>query len=224
MRHPVPTRTARLLRTSQWVSLGAGSLLLLIYLGARVETYASSSSALTRFDEARQALETGAVDLEKPAEALSVDKTLWSPGRIAKYEEGLAHDPGLPLAILHIPSIELRVPVFAGTGEVVLNRAVGHITGTALPSEPGNVALAAHRDGFFRRLKDLEVGDLLVLETLRGEERFVAEQLRIVGPDEVSVLDATPTPALTLVTCYPFYFVGPAPRRFIVRAYRESED
>ena len=105
-----------------------------------------------------------------------------------------------------------------GTAELTLNRAVGRIPGTALPGQPGNVALAGHRDGFFRGLKDLEVGDRLELETLAETQEFVVEGLTIVTPDDVHVLDATPSPTLTLVTCYPFYFVGKAPKRYIVRA------
>jgi sortase A len=114
------------------------------------------------------------------------------------------------------------VTLFAGTGEVALNQGVGHIEDTAAPGTEGNSGIAGHRDGFFRGLKDIEAGDTLELETLHRKERYRVERIWVVNPDDVSVLDPTPQRALTLVTCYPFYFVGPAPRRYIVRAVRDD--
>jgi sortase A len=120
--------------------------------------------------------------------------------------------------VLRIPGIKLEVPVLAGTDDWTLNRAVGHIEETAMPGADGNSGIAGHRDGFFRGLKDVHVGDELVLQTRGADERYLVERIWVVDPEDVSVLDPTPTRALTLVTCYPFYFVGPAPQRFIVRA------
>ena len=94
----------------------------------------------------------------------------------------------------------------------------GHVEGTALPGTAGNIAVAAHRDGFFRGLKDIKIGDQIELTTLEGQQTFVVSKLDIVDPFQVSVLDPTDEPVLTLITCYPFYFVGSAPERFIVRA------
>jgi len=99
-----------------------------------------------------------------------------------------------------------------------LDRGVGHIEGTATPGAEGNSGIAGHRDGFFRGLKDIAAGDVIELDTLHGRESYRVERTWIVDPEDVSVLDPTTTRALTLVTCYPFYFVGSAPRRFIVRA------
>jgi len=99
-----------------------------------------------------------------------------------------------------------------------LNRAVGHIDGTAVPGQSGNLGIAGHRDGFFRGLKDVHLGDPIELETLGGSQIFRVADIRIVSPEDVSVLDTTAGPVLTLVTCYPFYFVGDAPQRYIVRA------
>ena len=168
-----------------------------------------------RFAAAQLAIEA---DLDSPAEPREVDQSLWAPGRVAEYEESLEHDLEPPMAILRIPRIGLHVAVLPGTDELTLNRASGHIEGTSLPGEAGNIGIAGHRDGFFRGLKDLQVGDRLDLETLAGTTRFVIDDLRIVEPEEVHVLDPTPSPTLTLVTCYPFYFVGSAPQRYIVRA------
>ena len=89
---------------------------------------------------------------------------------------------------------------------------------TALPGTPGNVGIAAHRDGYFRALKDIKEGDTLVLDTPVKEEQYRVEWIRITTPDDVSVIDPTPSAAVTLVGCYPFYHQGPAPKRFIVRA------
>ena len=144
--------------------------------------------------------------------------TLWSPGRVKLYKAALQR-PALPaLAVLRIPRLKLEVPVFDGTTDAVLDLAAGRIEYTALPGTPGNVGIAAHRDGFFRVLKDIKEGDVLVLDTPVALERYRVEWIRITTPDDVSVIDPTPGPAVTLVGCYPFYHTGPAPKRFIVRA------
>jgi sortase A len=124
--------------------------------------------------------------------------------------------------VLRIPRIGLEVPVLEGTDEWTLNRGVGHIADTAIPGAEGNVGIAGHRDGFFRGLKDVRSGDILELETLQGSDIYRIERTWIVVPDDVSVLDQTSTRAVTLVTCFPFYFVGSAPERFIVRAVRTA--
>jgi sortase A len=108
--------------------------------------------------------------------------------------------------------------VVEGVDKTTLRRAVGHIPGTALPGHPGNVGLAGHRDTFFRQLKDLKIKDEIQLSTLNGNFNYEVESLRVVNPDNVGVLAASVGNVLTLVTCYPFYFVGPAPQRWIVRA------
>jgi sortase A len=111
--------------------------------------------------------------------------------------------------------------VLPGTDDFVLDRAVGHIDDTALPGTNGNIGIAGHRDGFFRGLKDIAAGDPIELETRKGRELYRVERTWIVDPEDVSVLDPTPVQSLTLVTCYPFYFIGSAPQRFIVRAVRQ---
>jgi sortase A len=148
------------------------------------------------------------------------DLTLWGSERITAWRRALSEPAPPPLAVLRVPKIRLEVPVLPGTDDFTLNRAVGHIDGTALPGTEGNSGIAGHRDGFFRGLKDIAAGDVMELETLRGKETYRVERIWVVAPEDVSVLDATPTRSLTLVTCYPFYHVGPAPQRFIVRAGR----
>jgi sortase A len=125
-----------------------------------------------------------------------------------------------PLAVLRIPRVGVEAPVLEGTDDWTLNRGVGHIEDTAAPGVDGNVGIAGHRDGFFRPLKDITPGDLLEVETRAGVAQYHVDRVWIVNPDDVSVLDPTPSPSVTLVTCYPFYYVGSAPQRFIVRAVR----
>ena len=122
------------------------------------------------------------------------------------------------MAVLGIGKLRLRVPVFEGTDDLVLNRGLGWIDGTARPGERGNIGIAGHRDGFFRGLKDIAVGDAMELETLGKRATYVVDEIEIVAPEQVEVLRPRAAPAITLVTCYPFYFVGDAPQRFIVHA------
>jgi sortase A len=114
------------------------------------------------------------------------------------------------------------VVVVEGVDKTTLRRAVGHIPGTALPGEAGNVGLAGHRDTFFRLLKDVKIKDEIQISTLKGNFKYEVVSLRIVDPDNVGVLAPSGENVLTLVTCYPFYFVGPAPKRWIVRAKQMS--
>jgi sortase A len=119
---------------------------------------------------------------------------------------------------LEIPRLLLSVVVVEGTDNSTLRRAAGHIPGTARPGEAGNVALAGHRDTFFRPLKDLKINDEIQFSTPQGNFKYEVASLSIVDPGNVGVLASSGENVLTLVTCYPFYFVGPAPKRWIVRA------
>ena len=119
---------------------------------------------------------------------------------------------------IEIPRLGVSTVVRAGTDARTLQLAVGHIPGTALPGEPGNVGLAGHRDTFFRRLADIEVGDEIRVVTPGGTYVYHVERTNVVEPDDVWVLDPTGNAVLTLVTCYPFSYIGSAPQRFIVRA------
>ncbi len=125
---------------------------------------------------------------------------------------------GSPLAVLRIPQIHLVVPVLDGADSLTLNHAVGRIAGTARPGEAGNIGIAGHRDSFFRGLEKTKVGEPIELQTLKGTDTYVIDRIKIVTPESVDVLQAGPKPSLTLVTCYPFHFVGSSPQRFIVQA------
>src|SRR5580698_3929177 len=119
---------------------------------------------------------------------------------------------------LEIPRLNLSVMVREGADERTLSRAVGHIPGTALPGKLGNVGLAGHRDTFFRELRNIREDDAIEFETTHGKYRYIVKSTSIVTPRDVSVLRASGGENLTLVTCYPFYYVGSAPKRFIVHA------
>jgi sortase A len=141
-------------------------------------------------------------------------------GSPAAVEAPAAIGPDGLIGRIEIPRIGVSAIVFEGTGKKTLRQAVGHIRGTALPGQPGNAGLAGHRDTFFRPLKDILKDDMITVTTLRGEYRYRVVSTRVVAPTEISVLLPTGTETLTLVTCYPFYFVGAAPERFIVHAER----
>ncbi len=119
-----------------------------------------------------------------------------------------------------IPRLDVSTIVLEGVDATTLRRGAGHIPETSLPGDRGNVGIAAHRDSFFRALKDIRKDDVIRLETLEGTFQYRVDWTRIVTPEDTEVLDDTGAPALTLVTCYPFYYVGSAPKRFIVRAVR----
>jgi sortase A len=188
------------------VLLVLGLVLIGVSAAARIQGQISADLAIQHFE---------AVPLES---AQNVDVSLWSAQRVRQYMESLAERTDLPLAVLRIPKLNLQVPIFNGTDEWTLNRGAGRIIGTARLGEVGNTGIAGHRDGFFRGLKNISPGDVVELTTPRGTERYVVTQTQITTPEDVSVLRPTATSSLTLVTCYPFYFVGSAPQRFIVHA------
>lgn len=119
---------------------------------------------------------------------------------------------------MKIPRLELKTIVVQGESPKVLRRAAGHLPETALPGEPGNVVLAGHRDSFFRPLRSIQLGDAITIKTLDGEFEYQVESTEVVLPSDVRVLQPSSENTLTLVTCFPFYYVGAAPKRFIVRA------
>jgi len=146
------------------------------------------------------------------AAAEALDRDLLAPPKAAPVP-----DNGL-VGRLDIPRVGLSVMVVNGDDDDTLSRAVGHLRGTPFPWEVGNTAMAGHRDSFFRPLKDVREGDAIRMTTVLGTFTYRVTGTEIVGPDDVSVLAPTPYRALTLVTCYPFVYVGRAPKRFIIHA------
>jgi sortase A len=123
-----------------------------------------------------------------------------------------------------IPRLGVEGNILEGADDDTLRIAVGHIPGTALPGGAGNAALAAHRYGYFKGLRRVRMGDRITVRTAAGTFHYAVDRIEIVEVTDVSVLAPTPTPTLTLVTCYPFDYIGPAPQRLIVRAHRLDDD
>ena len=147
-----------------------------------------------------------------------------APSVAAPPPESAAREPepsaGDLVGRLEIPRLHLSAVVLEGDDDRTLKLGVGHVPGTALPDRPGNVALAAHRDSFFRPLRGIRASDAIEMTTARRTYRYRVDSVSIVLPDKVSVLRDSGRPSLTLVTCYPFSWVGNAPKRFVVRASR----
>jgi len=211
--------TDRTLRVSQHLLMATAIVLLSTFAWAFADRSVSSHLALKAFDEAQAtAAARDAPNAKQAGLDEDVDFSLWSEPRVRAYKEGLPLDKMLPWAVLGISKLRLRVPVYEGTDDLILNRGVGWIVGTGRPGEAGNIGLAGHRDGFFRGLKDIAVGDAVELTTLAARATYVVDEIEIVSPERVDVLEPRASPSLTLVTCYPFYYVGDAPQRFIVHA------
>lgn len=194
-------RTDRVVR---WIERG------LVIVGAMCLLWAgaTSLSALVYQAEQRASLERLAPDLDQPR----ADRR---PHAVATPVEASA-----PIGRLEISRIGLSVVVAEGDDENTLRVAVGHLPDTPLPWQEGNSALAGHRDSFFRSLRRIEVGDDIRLATRQGTLRYRVTRHTVVDPDDLWVLEPSPAAALTLITCYPFDYVGSAPRRFIVHAER----
>ncbi len=190
-----------------------GFTLLGVYVFARLHGFVWNYAALEA-----QSL----VSRKAEAKGSTIDFTLWDSGRIQAYKESLLKKFDPALGVLRINRIGLEVAVFEGTDEITLNRAVGHIAGTASIGSSGNIGIAGHRDGFFRGLKDIGVGDTIELNTSDEKRKYIVDSIQIVKPEDVWVLDSRSNPSLTLVTCYPFYYVGHAPERYIIQASLEK--
>ena len=151
------------------------------------------------------------------------DQSLWDATQIKDYEAALKADYPPPLGLLTIDALNIQVPIFNGTDEHTLDRGAGRIKGMAKTGEDGNLGISAHRDSFFRGLKDIEMGEIIEVQTVYGVDQYEVSDIEIVPKDDVSVLAPVDSKTLTLVTCYPFYHVGAAPKRFIVTALPLAE-
>ena len=211
---------AILLRLIERLLLSVGLILICAYVGMRLYGYVASRAVIAAFAQASSAVAPvhGGSDTGGAGVAAGVDTSQWSEKRIRAYNASLGHAFGTPVALLSIPKLHLEVPVFEGTDDLTLDRGVGRIVGTAHPGQPGNLGIAGHRDGFFRGLKDIAPGDEIRLVLPDAVATYVVDRITVVTPQDVSVLQPGPVSSLTLVTCFPFYFVGSAPERYIVSA------
>ncbi len=208
----------RFSRSIERLLLIAGVLLIAIYVAAYIHRTILSHAELRRFQNAQTGQPIGTPVGFRPGTHVDFDFSLWSEKRIAEYEHSLTEQIDPPLAVLRISKVHLEVPVLEGTDDLILNRGVGHIAGTVPPGRDGNIGIAGHRDGFFRVLKDIGPGDTLELTTPTRTDTYIVDRIVLVRPDDVSVLQPRSVSSLTLVTCYPFYYVGSAPERYIVQA------
>jgi sortase A len=183
------------------VCWGAGTLLLVAYV-----VIAADAAWAHQRDIARFALATA-----------PPDTSTWSQSRVQAYRATalVAGDP--LIGVVAIPNVGLEVPLYSDASERNLNRGAGLIPGMARPGGKGNVGIAGHRDGYFRLLRNVKVGETIQVRTATRRYFYRVAALNIVSPTDARLLAPTAHPAVTLVTCYPFYFVGSAPQRFVVR-------
>jgi sortase A len=214
----------KLSRSIERLLLIVGVLLIAIYAAAYIHRTILSRAELRRFQQFQKSQAVGAVAGFRTAAETHSGFSVWSEKRIAAYEQSLAEHIDPPLAVLRISKVDLEVPVLEGTDDLILNRGVGHIPGTVQPGEDGNIGIAGHRDGFFRVLKDVGPGDTVELATQNRIDKYIVDRIVLVHPDDVSVLQPRSVSSLTLVTCYPFYYVGSAPERYIVQASKAGRD
>jgi sortase A len=211
-------RPGRVLRMTQRILIGLGTVLLTFYVVVRIHGVVTTQAAILSFEDAAARAEADGGADNALTTRQAVDYSLWSALRVKLYKESLKRVSDPPLGLLKIPKLHMVAPVLDGTGNLALNVGVGRIQGTSRPGERGNVGIAGHRDGFFRGLKDITKGDTIELVTKAKTDVYVVDAVNIVNPADVKVLGPSSTPSLTLVTCYPFYFAGSAPKRYIVHA------
>ena len=202
-----PMGASRADRVVRWIERG------LAIAGASCLLWAGATSLAAVVFQVEQS-----VSLERPRQSLDETEAGRSPSVVKTTPEARA-----PIGRLEIPRIGLSAMVAEGDDENTLKVAIGHLPDTPLPWQAGNSALAGHRDSFFRPLRHIQVGDDIHLATAHGTLRYRVTRRTVVDPEDLWVLDPSPTAALTLITCYPFDFVGPAPRRFIVHAERMAD-
>jgi sortase A len=209
MRRLPPHQQRPVLRGASWLAVLVGIVLLghVGYSLADAQIYqAYASWQLDRSPRAQMAVTTTTATTL----AAGAPRVVEEPAIIA----------GSAVGRISIPRLGLSVNILEGTDTKALGRGVGHITGTALPGEHGNIGIAGHRDTFFRALRNVRQNDDILLTTPSGTYRYEVDSIRVVAPEDTSVLHYTGDSILTLVTCHPFNFIGSAPDRFIVRAHR----
>ena len=207
-------------RSGELLSYVAGILLTGFFVVQLAQGEVQRQDGIAEFEQQVGAGTTGSAedtppDFENTGEP---DTSLWAAGRLADYKASLKAELPPVLGVLEVPSVGLKVPVYSTNTELVMDRGAGIIDGMAYPHEPGNIGISGHRDGYFRVLKDVQVGDTIVLQSLEGEKRFKINATKVVAIKDTTLLRDTDDQTVTLVTCYPFYFVGHAPKRFIVTA------
>jgi sortase A len=159
---------------------------------------------------------------QKDAE-LNLEQQIYAQGQHEISLPKMSVKEGEVLGRIEIPRIKVSVVVLQGTTSQTLLHGVGHIEGTALPGEPGNIGIAGHRDTFLRALKDIHNHDEINIQTAAGIIRYEVDWIQITVPTDGAIVFSTTGSALTIVTCYPFHYIGAAPERFVVHAHRQGQ-
>jgi sortase A len=191
-------RGREFLRWTQWV---------LFITGAIAVSYVALTLLYAKFyqEAAGKVLERQISDQEQPKASLSTS--------VAKQGDVLGR--------IEIPRLGMKVMILEGTTAHTLRLGVGHIKGTAIPGQPGNIGIAGHRDTYFRALKDIRTNDKIQIQTPTGLSNYEVDKVQVVAPEDTGILAQTAGSAITLVTCYPFQFIGGAPERLVVHAHKE---
>ena len=204
------TRIASLLRWSRYLFFIMG-ILALGYVGfVLLDTWLFQAYQTWRFQQALKGSKPAIGSVEQLGSSPLPTRAEAERTRAARF--GIDGQKGSPLGRIEISSIGLAAMIMEGSDRKTLRRAVGHIPGTPLPGQLGNVVISGHRDTFFRGLRNIHEDDEITLTTLNGTYRYRVEFTEVVEPQNIAVLDHSDDAILTLVTCYPFYYVGPAPK------------
>ena len=213
-----PTRIALVLRWSQYFFFLVGVLAMSYCATVLLDRWLFQAYQTWRFERVLKDAQTSTRTIQQPASSPLPAQAEADRARAESFGiDGLA---GSPLARIEISSIGLAAMIMEGVDGRTLRHALGHIPGTPLPGQQGNVAIAGHRDTFFRGLRNIRKDDEITLTTLNGTYRYRVDSTQVLAPEHTEVLDDSGEAILTLVTCYPFYFVSSAPKRFVVRAHR----
>jgi sortase A len=217
----LPARNSPIIRWSRYLFFAIGVLLLsyvgFVLLDARLFQAAQSR----QFQQELNGLKPS-IGRDGHLHLSSIPPDVAGPGGARADSLGTVGRGESPLGRIEISTIGLKAMILEGTDARTLRRAVGHIPGTPLPGQQGNVVITGHRDTFFRPLCNIRKDDEITLTTLNGSYRYRVDSTEVVEPEDTEVLADSGDAVLTLVTCYPFYFVGPAPKRFIVHAHMIS--
>jgi sortase A len=214
----IPMRKGPHLRWIRYFFFATGTLIL-GYVGfVLIDAQLFQADQSRRFQQELKKSELPAISDQLLREASTPLKPSKSDIARTEHEEMVQTDRA-PLGKIEINTIGLAAMILEGTDARTLRRAVGHVPGTPLPGQRGNIVITGHRDTFFRPLRNIRKDNEITLTTLSGSYRYLVDYIKVVEPEDMEVLNNSDDSLLTLVTCYPFYFVGPAPKRFIVRAH-----
>jgi len=207
-------RTRRVAGAAEWATWIVGASLLIAHSTSALWAQYAGNAVVAQFEQSRRP----GLTVAHP------DQSLWAPTRIRDYERARLMPIPAAEAVIRIRSVSLEVPVFEGATDLHMTLGAGRISGAPGFGEPGNVGVSSHRDGHFRKLKDVRVGDRIVVDTLSASYLYEVDDILITDPSDTTVLWPGSRPELTLVTCYPFYYRGSAPQRFVVRAVLLPEE